>query len=134
MRMRLDSTGSLTEEPLVEGIEQLQFRYGITGTDMSQIVPTAYEDASTVAADEWSRVITVDVGLVAVSQQRDMSMPHTGTFRAGNCTYKVDDGSTTTTGCANFSVAGTKPWQFARPPLTQVVQLRNRTRMLVASR
>lgn len=135
MRMRLDSTGSLTEEPLVEGIEQLQFRYGITGTDLSQIVPAdPYEDASAVAADEWSRVITVDVGMVAVSQQRDMSLPHTGTFKVGNCIYQVDNGSTTTTGCANFSVAGTKPWQFARTPLSQVVQLRNRTRMLVASR
>ena len=134
MRMRLDSTGNLTEEPLVEGIEQLQFRYGITGTDVSQLVPVANEDASTIAADEWPRVITVDVGLVAVSQQRDIAMAHTGTFEVGNCTYKVEDGSTTTTGCTGFSVAGTKPWQFARTPLTQVVQLRNRTRMLVASR
>ena len=134
MRMRLDSTGNLTEEPLVEGIEQLQFRYGITGTDVSQLVPAAYKDASAVAADEWSRVITVDVGLVAVSQQRDVSMPHTGTFRVGNCTYQIGASSTTTTGCTGFTVAGNQPWQFARTPLTQVVQLRNRVRMLVASR
>jgi Tfp pilus assembly protein PilW len=133
MRMRLDSTGNLAAEPLVEGIEQLQLRYGVTSTDISQMVPV-YKDASAVAADEWSRVIAVDVGMVAVSQQRDISMPHTGTFAIGNCSYQVKDGSTVTTGCTNFNVAGTKPWQFARTPLTQVVQLRNRTRMLVASR
>ncbi len=135
MRMRLDSTGNLTEEPLVEGVEQLQFRYGITSTDFDEIVPgDPYEDASTITADEWPRVIAVEVGMVAVSQQRDISMPHTGNFTAGNCSYTVSDGSTTTTGCTGFSVAGTKPWQFARTQLTQVVQLRNRIRMLVASR
>ncbi|NUR22528.1 PilW family protein [Frateuria sp.] len=133
MRMRLDSTGSLTEEPLVEGIEQLQFQYGITGTDVTQLVPANYKDASAVTADEWRRVITVSVGLVAVSQQRDISMPHVGTFGAGNCSYQIKNGSTVTTGCANFSVAGSQPWQFARTQLTQVVQLRNRIRMLVAS-
>lgn len=134
MRMRLDSTGNLTEEPLVEGIEQLQFRYGITGPDMNQLVPADYEDASAVSADEWTRVITVNVGLVAVSQQRDVSMPHTGTFSVGNCSYVIGTASTTTTDCANFSVAGSQPWQFARTPLAQVVQLRNRIRMLVATR
>jgi type IV pilus assembly protein PilW len=134
MRMRLDSSGGLTEEPLVEGIEQLQFQYGITSTDVSHLVPVApYKNADTVAADEWPRVITVSVGMVARSQQRDVSMPHVGTFAAGNCSYEIKDGSTVTTGCTNFSVSGSKPWQFARTPLTQVVQLRNRIRMLVAS-
>jgi len=133
MRMRLDNTGNLTAEPMVEGIEQLQFQYGVTGPDITQLVPTKYVDADAVAADEWRRVIAVSVGLVAVSQQRDVSMPHLGTFAVGDCSYQIKDGSTVTTGCANFSVAGTKPWQFARTQLTQVVQLRNRIRMLVAS-
>lgn len=134
MRMRLDSSGSLSAEPLVEGIEQLQFQYGVTSTDLSQLVPAnPYVDANAVTADEWPRVIAVSVGMVALSPQRDVAMPHVGTFAVGNCSYQVKDGSTVTTGCANFSVAGTKPWQFARTPLTQVVQLRNRIRMLVAS-
>ncbi|MCX7514770.1 PilW family protein [Frateuria hangzhouensis] len=133
MRMRLDSSGSLTQEPMVEGIEQLQFQYGVTGPDLNEIVPSDYKNASAVAADEWARVITVSVGMVASSQQRDISMPHVGTFTVGNCSYQVKDGSTVTTGCANFTVPGNKPWQFARSPLTQVVQLRNRSRMLVAS-
>jgi prepilin-type N-terminal cleavage/methylation domain-containing protein len=134
MRMRLASDGTLTEEPLVEGIEQLQFQYGITA-DTSQLVPqNPYEDAATVSADEWGRVIAVSVGMVAVSQQRDIALAHTGTFAVGNCSYQVKDDSTVTTGCANFTVEGTKPWQFARTPLTQVVQLRNRIRMLVASK
>ena len=135
MRMRLDSSGNLTEEPMVEGIEQLQFQYGVTSTDPTQLVPSdPYKNASAMAADEWSRVIAVNVGLVAVSQQRDVSMPHTGTFTVGNCSYQVANGTTATTGCTNFSVAGSNPWQFARTPLSQVVQLRNRIRMLVASR
>jgi type IV pilus assembly protein PilW len=134
MRMRLDSSGGLTQEPLVDGIEQLQFQYGITSTDLTQLVPALIlKNADAVAADEWARVLTVSVGLVARSQQRDISMPHVGTFAIGNCSYQIKDGSTVTTGCTNFSVSGSKPWQFARTPLTQVVQLRNRIRMLVAS-
>lgn len=132
MRLRLSSDGELLDEPLVEGIEQLQFRYGITGTDLHNIVPTAYEDASTISADEWLRVISVQIGLVGLSQHRDIALPHTGTFTAGNCTYVINDGSTTTTGCAGFAVAGSQPWQFARTSLGQVVQVRNRIRMLIA--
>ncbi|MEI7036921.1 PilW family protein [Fulvimonas yonginensis] len=133
MRMRLDSSGALSEEPLVEGIEQLQFRYGITGTDPSQIVPTNYKDASAMTADEWSRVVSVSVGLVALSSQRDISMPHLGTYAVGNCTYEIRQGSTVTTGCPDFTVTGSKPWQFARSQLVQQVQLRNRFRTLVAT-
>lgn len=130
MRKRL-SGKALADEPLVEGIEQLQFQYGVTA-DTNQIVPT-YENANSVTSAEWPRVVAVSVGMVARSQQRDVSMPHTGTFKVGNCSYQVGADSVVTTGCANFSVAGAKPWQFARTPLTQVVQLRNRIRMLVAS-
>lgn len=132
MRMRLDSSGSLSEEPMVEGIEQLQFQYGITGIDPSQIVPNDYVDASAVAADQWPRVVSVSIGMVALSSQRDVSMPHLGTYTVGNCTYQVKQGSTVTTGCANFTVAGSQPWQFGRSALTQQVQLRNRFRTLVA--
>lgn len=133
MRMRLDSSGALTEEPLVEGIEQLQFQYGITGTDPNMLVPANYKDAGAMTADEWPRVITVNVGLVALSQQRDISLPHVGTYQVGNCTYKIQQNSTDVTGCANFTVKGSKPSQFARTQLIQQVQLRNRIRMLVAS-
>lgn len=133
MRMRLDSAGTMTEEPLVEGIEQLQFQYGITGTDPTKLVPTKYRDASGVAADEWSRVITVNVGLVAISQQRDISMPHLGKYIVGNCTYEIKQGSTDVSACSNFTVAGYQPWQFTRTSLSQLVQLRNRVRTLVAT-
>lgn len=132
MRLRLASDGTLDAEPLVEGIEQLQFQYGITDPDPNKLVAANPVDASTITADEWPRVITISVGLVAKSQQRDISMPHLGTLDVGNCTYVIKQGSTDVSGCANFTVAGSQPWQFARTSLTQVVQLRNRFRMLVA--
>lgn len=133
VRTRLDSTGALIDEPLVEGIEQLQFQYGVySGTDMTKLVPTTYEDAASVAASDWAKVVSVNVGMVALSQQRDTALPHTGTYTIGNCTYTIGNASTTTTGCANFTVAGSKPWQFSRTTLAQVVQLRNRVRMLIS--
>lgn len=134
MRTRLDSTGTLVDEPLVEGVEQLQFQYGVynSDTDMTKLVPSVYEDAGSVAATDWPKVVSVTVGMVAVSQQRDISLPYTGTYTLGNCTYKISSSSTTTNGCPNFTVAGSKPWQFARKQLTETVQLRNRVRMLVS--
>lgn len=133
MRMSLASDGTLVSNPLVEGVEQLQFQYGINGTDPSVIMPVApYKNAKDMSADEWGRVITVQLGMVAVSNQRDIAIPHTGTFAAGNCTYTISSASTTVSGCANFTVAQSQPWQFNRIAVNQVIQVRNRTRQLLA--
>lgn len=132
VRMSLASDGTLVSNALVEGVEQLQFQYGVNGTDPSVIVPAAYKDAKDMTADEWRRVITVRLGMVAVSNQRDIAIPHTGTFAVGNCSYTISSASTTVTGCANFTVAQSQPWQFNRIAVNQVVQVRNRTRQLLA--
>lgn len=132
MRMSLASDGTLAAEPLVEGVEQLQFEYGINGTDPSVIMPVSYKSAKDMSADEWARVITVRLGMVALSNQRDISIPHTGTFAIGNCSYTISSGSTTVTGCSNFTVAQSQPWQFNRSAVSQIIQVRNRTRQLLA--
>jgi Tfp pilus assembly protein PilW len=132
MRMSLASDGTLVSEPLVEGVEQLQFQYGINGIDPSVIMPATYKNAADMSADEWDRVITVRLGMVAVSNQRDIAIPHTGTFAIGDCSYTVSNGSTKVTGCADFTVAQNRPWQFNRSAVSQVVQVRNRSRQLLA--
>ena len=49
---RLDSTGTLINEPVVEGVEQLQFEYGLRdGTDPTKNpVPITYKNAKDMLA------------------------------------------------------------------------------------
>ena len=137
-RLSLESNGSLKAEPMVEGVEQLQFEYGISSTDPSRIVPEVYKSAADVSAAEWARVISVHIGLVARGQARDVAVPQaadfTGTAALSNdCGYKIAaDGTVTIPSkkCTGMSTAtlGDKPQQFTRLRMSQVMQTRNRTR------
>jgi type IV pilus assembly protein PilW len=130
MRLHLQSDGTLESEPVVEGVEQLKFEYGVA-TDLINNVAPAYAAASAVSS--WANVVSVRIALVAVSPVREMTVPHTATFTlgalAGACTYTINNGSApTVTGCPNFTAYGDKPWQFVRTSQQFVVQLRNRLR------
>jgi Tfp pilus assembly protein PilW len=132
MRIRLTAAG-LIREPLVEGIEQLQFEYGVSsdGSHVSQ-----FKIANDMSATDWSQVIAVRMTLLARSETRDYSIPHAGDFAiSAQCTYHVADGGavTLTTNthddCTDFSLAGlSRPDQFSRQIFQQVIQVRNRIR------
>lgn len=131
MRMRLQSDGTFGSEPVVDGVEQIKFEYGVA-SDPSSLVPTYESAADVTSANQWASVISVRVSLVAVSPVRDVSVPHVQTLAVGtlsDCTYTINNGSAATvTGCANFTPYGDKPWQFSRTQQQFVVQLRNRVR------
>jgi prepilin-type N-terminal cleavage/methylation domain-containing protein len=132
MRARLQEDGTLEREPLAEGIEQLQFEYGVStdGQTVSQ-----YKIASAVTAAEWPTVLAIRMTMLARSGARDVALLHSGTFNLSQqCSFTLSDsGAVTlaTTGgdCTGLSLGATsKPQQFPRAISQQVVQLRNRIR------
>ncbi|WP_198670190.1 PilW family protein [Dyella sp. C9] len=135
MRLSLQANGTLSAQPVVDGIEQLNFEYGVvTDTTGAQLTPT-YETATEVTnGGLWGRVVSVRVSIVAVNPSRDLKVPHgqlitLGTL--GTCTYTINVGSApTTTGCPNFTPYGDKPWQFTRVAQSFIVQLRNQAQEL----
>lgn len=133
MRLSLQSDGTLKSEPVVDGIEQIDFEYGVVvDPSGAQQTPT-YKSATAVTnAGLWNKVVSVRVSMVAVNPNRDTKVPHVQTFALGtlgNCTYTINNGSTPTlTGCTNLAPYGDNPWQYARASQTFVVQLRNQAR------
>jgi prepilin-type N-terminal cleavage/methylation domain-containing protein len=131
MRLRLQGDGTLTSEPLVEGIEQLQFEYGVSNNGgVSQ-----FKIANDMSATDWGTVLAMRVTLLARGQNRDMAISHAGKFPVSDeCSYEIkDDGTVTLTNtkddCTGFSLAGlNRPDQFPRQLFQQIVQVRNRIR------
>lgn len=143
MRMHLDSTGALVSEPLVGGIEQLQFQYGVSAEvgGSGDVFPSQYLSATDVTAgNQWASVVAVKVSMVSRGNLRDVTVPHTGTYAlTPGCRYAIaTDGaftppavatSTSSADCTGFTLTGlTRPDQFQRSQSQQVVQVRNRTR------
>lgn len=131
MRMHLQNDGSWISEPIVDGVEQINFEYGATQSDGSLQYFSANDTTSSAT---WANVVTVRVSLVAVNPTRDITVPHVNTYTLGTlgkCTYIINSGiPATTTNCPGFTPYGAdKPWQFARTAQQFVVQLRNRTRI-----
>jgi prepilin-type N-terminal cleavage/methylation domain len=128
MRMHLQNDGTFVSEPVVDGIEQIKYEYGVTAK-MDDVVPV-YQKASNVT--QWANVVAVRVSVVAVNPARDTAIPHAKTYTLGTlnaCSYIINNGSAaTTTSCANFTPYGDNPWQFVRTDQQFVVQLRNRVR------
>lgn len=136
MHMHLASDGTLISEPVVDGIEQLKFEYGVI-TDSSANVLT-YETASDVTtANLWPQVISVRISIVAVNPTRDVTIPHTNSFTLGTtsspCSYTINAGTAPTiSNCPNFTpYGGSLPWQFVRSSQQLVIQMRNRYLNLV---
>ena len=137
MRMSI-SGGKFQAFPIVSGIEQLQFEYGVYIPSGAQDeVPSVkqYKSAAKMSDQDWTNVLSVRVSMVARGRERDLTIPQSGTFTLTNtCKYEVDTGgkfTLTSAGadCDGFSLAGlTRPDQFVRTLMQQTVQLRNRSR------
>ena len=145
MRLRLQADGSLISEPVVEGVEQLQFEYGIRSSSTDP-TPASYVSADNVP--NWSDVVAVRVGYVLRSATRDTRLPHPfdsgkgsdtsdpsyATRLSSNCQYTISSaGSVDASKCLSFSGAtdptAGKPQQFTRTEMTSLVQIRNRLRL-----
>ncbi|HXS72443.1 MAG TPA: PilW family protein [Rhodanobacteraceae bacterium] len=150
MRMRLDSTGTLINEPVVEGVEQLQFEYGLRNPADPNKSPTPvqYRDANGMAAGDWANVIAVRIGYVLRSQTRDTALPHPFDSQttdvtnvkyplrlSSDCEYSIaaDGTAQIVSGCTGFNTStslGDKPQQYTRAQMNAVVQLRNLIRQI----
>lgn len=139
MRMRLDSSGALTSEALVDGVEQLQFDYATGANVDGAWRPDNYVKAADLDATGWTKVIAVRVSMVARSQIRDVSLPQKTTRYdlSPHCAYTVSNAGVVsfptlsdTNVCSDtpLSAFGDKPQQFTRAISTNIVQIRNRVR------
>ncbi len=109
--LRLQSSGKLVIVPLVEGVEQLQFEYGIDA-DGDNDVDTFDNAANITAGNLWDDVVAIRFSMLLRGDSRDVSLGSPGPF----------DLSTDT---PSFS-PGDAQWQ--RRVFVKVVQLRNRLR------
>jgi len=138
VRMRMDDSGALVSEPLVDGIEQMQFQYAVNTATNGTYQPGAFVAASTLDDTAWKNVIAVRASIVARSKTRDVSLPQTGTFAlSDHCSYSISaTGAITfpTLAAGNLcektpvSGFGTRPQQFTRTATSNVIQIRNRVR------
>ncbi len=138
MRMRMDSSGALVSEPLVDGIEQLQFDYTVGVNVSGAWQPGTYLQASKLDATTWPAVIAVRASVVARSQVRDVSLPQTAALAIStHCSYTVGSaGAVTFPALAVTNVCsltpqsafGDRPQQYTRTSATNVIQIRNRVR------
>ncbi|HEX7816257.1 PilW family protein [Dyella sp.] len=137
MRMSIVN-GKFQAFPIVSGIEQLQFEYGIYVSNGAQNeVPSIkqYKTAAQMTAADWQNVLAVRMTMVARGRERDLSIPQGGTFAlTGTCSYTISTAgaftlSSTSADCDGFTMNGlTRPDQFVRTVLQQTVQLRNISR------
>jgi type IV pilus assembly protein PilW len=139
MRMRLAADGTMAREPLIDGIEQLQFEYGVPNVDPNDAASAKqvaqYKNAAAMSATDWQQVLAVRINMIARSRERDMALSHADTFTlTGSCAYKIgDDGqftlTSTSSDCDGFALSGVnRPDQYIRSLQQQVVQVRNRVR------
>lgn len=109
--LRLQSSGNLQIVPLVEGVEQLQFEYGMD-TDSDGDVDNFDNATNITAGNMWDEVVAIRFSLLVRGDSRDVSLGSPGPF----------DLSTDT---PSFSPSNAE-WQ--RRVFIKAVQLRNRLR------
>ncbi|MGD8378370.1 MAG: PilW family protein [Gammaproteobacteria bacterium] len=106
--------GKLAEQPLVDGVEQMQIVYGIDN-DADRNVDQ-FKTATNIAAADWPKVISVRFGLVVRGDRLDMSLP------ADTQTYSMPGGY-------SFTPASTDHANhYQRKLFIDTVQIRNRVR------
>jgi len=135
MRMRLDSSGKLISEAVVDGIEQMQFEYA-TPASTTPPTPTTFVPAGSVS--DFSAITQVRVSLVARSATRDVRVPHPiDVTLSSDCSYSISNLGAISypslaagNNCSGSppSNYGDKPQQYVRIFNSQVVVLRNRVR------
>ena len=114
-RLTMDSAGNLAEETLVDGVEQIQFQYGMDANADGQV--EQFVSATTVP--NWNQVIAVRVEMLIRTRWPDQD------YQDPNVTYTLA-GGTTDNGLVYTVPAADR--SFRRKQLEKVVQIRNRTR------
>ena len=107
--------GGVSQEPLVDGVEQMQFQYGIDTSSDGQV--EQFVSASSVT--NWNQVAAVRVDMLVRTESQDPD------FQDPNATYTLA-GGTADNGLVYVVSASDRG--FHRKRLTKVVQIRNRTR------
>jgi len=97
--------GTMVNEMVVSGIEQMQVQYGLTPVNSST---TQFYNADQIASTTaWEDVSSVRIWLLARNAKPENGYTNTSTYAMGDVSYDPVDGS------------------FRRQPFTTVVQLRN---------
>jgi len=117
VRMTLNGN-QFEEQTLVEGVEQLQFEYGIDTDDTdSALITDTYVTAGTAplnTEDGWNDVLSVRMSLVARATQLDIQVDDGKTYElAGNFDHTADPALR----------------QFRRKQYNREINLRNRSRL-----
>lgn len=114
-RLTLNGSG-FTQQALVEGIEQMQFDYGVD-QDGDQRVD-AYETAADVS--DWTQVMSVRMSLVARASTKDLTVDETGKeyLLVGDMADAGD----------GYTVAAADK-HYRRKQYTREIHLRNRSRI-----
>lgn len=116
MQYRIDGSDFIAE-PIAEGVEQLQFEYGVDledesgATGLQDYVADTYQLANDV--DDWAKVVSVRLSLVVRSEQMDANISDTNTYEL--------------VGGYNYTPS-TDVAKYRRKIYTKVVQLRNMSR------
>lgn len=112
-RVALQSNGTMADEMVVSGIEQMQVQYGSTTTDLNTRYYNAGDapDLASPSTDPepsgWDNVNSVRIWILARNSRAEQGYTNTDTYDMGDVTYDpADDG-------------------FRRQLFTTVVQLRN---------
>lgn len=109
-RVSLQADGSMMDEMVVKGIEQLQVQYGIATDDQNQQYWNANSiagDSLNAAASDWNNVNSVRIWLLARNSSQEAGYVNTDSYAMGDVVY------------------GPTNDRFRRQLFTSVVQLRN---------
>jgi Tfp pilus assembly protein PilW len=106
---------TVQQEPLVDGVEQMQFQYGIDSNADGQVE----QFASATSVSNWNQVIAVRIDMLVrtVIEDEDYQDPNASYTLAGG---SADNGIVYTVSASDRG--------YHRKRLSKVVQIRNRTR------
>lgn len=114
-RLTLNGT-TLQAELLADGVEQLQFTYGID-TDADTV---ADQVLSASAVTDWSRVVSINLDMLIRSPRQDHSVSDTTTYQLA--------GGASATGGIDFTPSSDDQ-AYHRKQLQKLIQIRNRIRI-----
>jgi type IV pilus assembly protein PilW len=120
------TSAQLQQDCLVEGIEMMKFEYGLDLNDTANsgnpdFAVDTYRPASAIAPNQWSRVLTVRMAVMARSDKQDPAFLDTGSYpMTSNFSY--------TPGTETFASAN-EVRRYPRRLFIKEIQVRNRTRI-----
>lgn len=114
-RLTYGDAGNVEQQAVVDGVEQIQFQYGIDDTGSGRV--SRFVSASTVPS--WTRVVAVRIDMLIRTLNQDVG------FSDPNSTYTLA-GGTADNGLVYAVPSGDD--RYRRKRVTKVVQIRNRTR------